>query len=564
MTTSSSRGWERWGIWAVLTAAAAMRAVYLLDYRAHSIFWDAMLLDAEVYDEWARSIAAGDWVGGTQVYTLAPLYPYVLAVLYALAGPSYPLVYVLQAGLGLVNIWLIHAIGRQVFGRATALIAACMAALYGSFMFMESKLMGTTAALTLGLALTRLLLAAADRPALWRWGACGALLGFTALLRPETLLAVPLVAWWIHHVSAGPRARAGRASAAAATPAGRSPASRWMAAGVFAVMVGVPILPVALRNCIVSGDWSPSNLISSQAGITFYQSNNPRARGLYYFLNREGFSGNPKTQAREEQTLAEKEVGRPLKRSEVTRYWTGRGLSWIVSDPGGFLLLEGRKLIRFFGTYEYSTEYIFHAERQAVLTLWLGWLPFAAISSLAVVGVLYVGKAGWKPPVLLLALFVVSNLLVVLAFYVSSRYRMPSAPALILFAAFGLERIVAGLRSRLASARAEGWIYAGMALVLFAVFHVQVDASSRIQEGNVHYNAGVLHSNRKQFEASIEEYRLALEVDAKNWRAWHNLGNSYAALNRRDDAVAAYREALRFNPGMEAAERGLRALGAQP
>jgi len=535
-----------WLIVAVLAGAAAMRAAYLLDYRAHSVFWDSMLLDARVYDEWARSLMT-DWAGGSQVYTLPPLYPYFLAAVYTLFGPHYPVVYLLQAAMGLANIWLIYSIGRKVFGGATPILAAAMAALYGSFMFMEAKLMSTTLALTLGLLLLRLLLAAAERPGLGLWALSGALLGLGALVRAETLLLAPLVAWWIHRLPA-PGIRKGR----------------WAGIGVFLGAAVLMVAPVTARNWIVSGDWSAANLISSQAGITFYQSNNARARGLYYFLHREGFSGNPKTQAAEEKAIAEKESGRPLSRSQVSRYWMGRGLSWIASDPGGFLALEGRKLLRFLGTYEYSTEYIFHAERQWVLSLWLGFLPFAAITSLAMVGVMAAWKERWPPPALLLALFVIANLMVALLFYVSSRYRMPAAPYFILFAAQGLDRIVQGWRSAAAPERTAARARLAVAALLFVILHVQVDESHLVQEGNVHYNAGVLHYNKKQYEESAREYRRALDVDGKNWRAWYNLGNTWRALDRRDDAIAAYRQALRHNPGMEPARAKLRELGAGP
>lgn len=79
--------------------AALVRVAYLLDYRAHSVFWDAMLLDASVYDEWARS-ATTDWTVGSQVYALPPLYPYLLTALYTLCGPSHPLVCAIQAAMG--------------------------------------------------------------------------------------------------------------------------------------------------------------------------------------------------------------------------------------------------------------------------------------------------------------------------------------------------------------------------------------------------------------------------------------------------------------------------------
>lgn len=41
--------------------------------------------DAIEYDAWAQRIAAGDWIG-SEVFYQAPLYPYCLGVLFALAG----------------------------------------------------------------------------------------------------------------------------------------------------------------------------------------------------------------------------------------------------------------------------------------------------------------------------------------------------------------------------------------------------------------------------------------------------------------------------------------------
>ena len=44
-----------------------------------------LLGDAHGYDEWARRIAGGDWIG-SEVFYQAPLYPYFLGVIYAIAG----------------------------------------------------------------------------------------------------------------------------------------------------------------------------------------------------------------------------------------------------------------------------------------------------------------------------------------------------------------------------------------------------------------------------------------------------------------------------------------------
>ncbi len=558
--TAGPRRHDRW-IWIILVCAALLRVAYLADYHAHSVFFGSMMLDAEVYDNWAMKIVGGDWLSGNQVFPLPPLYPYFLAGLYTIFGHSYAAVYVIQSLMGVLNIWLIYSIGRKVFDGAAPVIAAGMATLYGSFMFLDAKLMSNTLALTLGLCLMRLLLVAGERQTLTLWGACGALLGLTALVRAETLLFVPLAGWWIWRVTRRPGMKKSPVVIDQYALAGRQP---WFALSVFVAFVVIAVSPVTLRNWIVSNDWSPSNLISSQAGITFYQANNERAKGLYEFLQREGFSGNPHTQAEEERTIAEKNTGHEMKRSEVTRYWMNRGLKWIVSDPAAFFVLECKKLQRFLGSYEYSTEYIIYPERESVWTLWLASLPFGAITALALIGMLLQWKEGFRPPALLLVLFVAANFAVVMMFYVSSRYRMPSAPYLILFAASGAERLWHGLRSPQSSARTEAWIYVAIAIGLFALFHSQVDDAAKIQEANTHYNAGNQYYNEKEFEKAIEEYDRAIRGDRSNWRAYYNRGNALDALGRREEAIESFRQVLLRNKRYDAARRRIRALGGTP
>lgn len=552
---------QRHIIWIILAVAALIRVLYLLDYRANCVFWNSMLLDASIYDNLAQQLAGGDWLGGSEVFTLPPLYPYFLAVVYFLLGHGYVAVYVIQSLLGLVNIYLIYSIGKKVFTGYAPLIAAAIATLYGSFMFMESKLMSTTLALTLGLCLMRLLLKAGETQTLTLWGACGALLGVTALARPETLLFVPFAAFWIHRVTRRGASRKPVAAIDQYLLAGRN---SWFALSVFIAFVIIAVSPATMRNWVVSDDWSLSNLISSQAGITFYQSNNAKARGLYFFLSREGFSGNPKVQAEEEKTLAEKATGHPMVRSEVTRYWMNKGLSWIVANPGRFFVLECLKLVRFLGSYEYSTEYIIYVERESVKSLWLTCLPFALITGLAAAGILMQRKEGFRPPAMLLVLFVLSNFLVVMMFYVSSRYRMPSAPYLILFAAAGVERLWLAFTSKVRGARTDAAIYGFIAAALFGIFHLQVDDGSRIQEANTHYNMGNNYYTQNQYERALVEYDRAIAGDQSNWRAHFNRGNTLIALKRGPEAIEAYREVLKHNKNMESARKQIEMLGGTP
>src|SRR5215470_5169538 len=65
-------------------AALILRLAPLLDLRGGP-FFSVLIVDGERYDAWAQQIAGGQWLG-TDVFYQTPLYPYLLALLYKLAG----------------------------------------------------------------------------------------------------------------------------------------------------------------------------------------------------------------------------------------------------------------------------------------------------------------------------------------------------------------------------------------------------------------------------------------------------------------------------------------------
>src|SRR5262249_55698316 len=134
-------------------------------------------------------------------------------------------------------------------------------------------------------------------------------------------------------------------------------------AGSVALGAALAIAPVAIHNVRTGGG---STVISSQGGLAFYQSNNPRARGFYTLLAEEGFSGAPAAQEQEEKAVAERALGRSLTRSEVSGYWFNRGVEFIEAQPARFLWLLGMKFLRFVGSYEYSTEFSLYVERERI------------------------------------------------------------------------------------------------------------------------------------------------------------------------------------------------------
>ena len=77
-------------------------------------YFSTLMGDARGYDQWAQRLAGGDWIG-TDVFYQAPLYPYFLGLVYAVAGHDLMAVRLVQAVLGSLSAVLVgYAAARLV------------------------------------------------------------------------------------------------------------------------------------------------------------------------------------------------------------------------------------------------------------------------------------------------------------------------------------------------------------------------------------------------------------------------------------------------------------------
>jgi tetratricopeptide (TPR) repeat protein len=528
----------------ILLGAALFRAVSLALAAGGDPMFGSPILDAAVYHSWAERIAGGSWLAAEPFY-FPPLYPYAIGILYRVAGSGPGPVAILQSAIGLANILLVFRIGERVFGRRAAILGAAGAALYAPFPFFESKVLGTTFGIALNLAGLLLWLraeeAAADpaadpsggasmqpgaRPGrrIRSWFAAGGAIGAAALVTPAALLLGLLAI----------ARQAIRRQARAATALGLG--------------LAAAILPVAAHNFAVARDPMP---LSAQGGITFYQGNNAQARGLYAPVA--GFSGDPSAQAAEEKAIAERDTGRALRRSEVTRHFFEKGLAWIAAHPADWIVLELRKAGHLIGNYEPTTEYSLYEERARLPWLRIPCLPFAVIAGFGLAG-------AWRlrgHPAL--RLFLVYGMAVPLIFYVSSRYRVVWVPALLIYAGALVDRLLPGAREpptarERSTARDRTALLAAivMALVSFAFLGGRVPST----EANALYNLGNVLADRQRHDEAIAAYDRALRLWPDHPLALVNRGNSLLKMKRVDEAMASYLRAEEARPGFWPAIRG--------
>jgi 4-amino-4-deoxy-L-arabinose transferase-like glycosyltransferase len=183
----------------VLLVAALLRVVYLMQYKAHVPYYSAIILDSIYYDSWAWKVAQGKGYGPMPFY-MAPLYPYVLAVIYKLFGHSLGLVYALQSALGVVNTYLVYILTRRMFGHKSGIAAMVIILAYAPLMYLEPKILTETLSIFLNLASLLLVMKAVDQPGPSRFTVAGLVLGLSALCRPNALLTIALVLVWLPSV----------------------------------------------------------------------------------------------------------------------------------------------------------------------------------------------------------------------------------------------------------------------------------------------------------------------------------------------------------------------------
>lgn len=321
-----SGGSERWWLIALLVLAAALRIFAVLDYEAHHPHADAPVIDEASYDNWARELAAGDWLGD-EVFFQEPLYPYALGTVYAVTGGSRAAARLGQVALGVLAVRLVWLLGRRVFGRRAGWIAAVLLALHPVAILMPCLLLKPNLFVPIFAALCLALTGDRDGSPK-RWVVIGLLGGLGALLRGNLLMLLPLIACW-------PFVRLRTWTA-------------WKPTASFALGVILVLAPVAARNQLVGGVFA---LTTSGAGTNLYGGNaleNPYGVATEFPWVR----GVPEHEALDWRLEAERRSGRALDAGETSRFWIAElGSSW-RAEPAAHVEILWNKLRLTLGAYE--------------------------------------------------------------------------------------------------------------------------------------------------------------------------------------------------------------------
>jgi 4-amino-4-deoxy-L-arabinose transferase-like glycosyltransferase len=501
-------------LFVVLALTFLLRLWFVLSMRGQPFSTiGPQMLDSWYYHRWAIDIISGKF-WGSDVFFLRPLYPYLLALVYAVFGQHILAVQLIQAVLATISCFLLYDTTRRIFGSRPAIFASFGFALTRILVFYTGTLLYVEITVLLSLLFLWLIHVAGRRT--WLWILSGVCFGLLVICRPEVLVAAPFLLCWLWRKSQVTR--------------------RGLVAMTVVALAVIAIIPI--RNYIVARD---PVLFTAHSGMNFYYGNNPSADGTWQptpeFEKGGGFSHERLREI--SHTLEGKEV----KASEASAYWTRQGLKFITGQPLAYLRLLGRKFLLFLSNYEVPNNYYPETVRATSLPLRLAFVNYGLALALGLLGMVWAWpKRGHALPAYL---FVAAYLVSALLSYVLSRLRAPVIPFLLMFAGYGLSELGNALRQRRTARVVVG--VAAVAVVYLVSSLIPVKRQS--YSAQAWTQAGNIYLGRQEYGEAVGAFRRALEALPSYNYARYSLVLALAGAGRISDAEAEARVIERATAG---------------
>lgn len=509
------------------------------------------------YDDWAQRILHGQWTDHLAFYGL-PLYAYLLAGLYKLAGYSPFVPGLLQAVLEAGTAVLIYKIGTRIFGPCAA----------GAFSPSQSRLVfenrgeliGAFAAFGWALFVPAQAYSVVLMPTTWlvfvfwfvvwrvvrderSWSVVGCfylglLIGFTAMGIATIFFIVPLLlAAVVLRPATASWGKGGFVRIGAIT---------MLFAGII-----VGTAPCWIHNYFVARD---PVLLSAHSGVNFWIGNNPVANG--YPRIPPGLHAGQSAMLQDSISVAETEAGHPLPRSEVSAFWSAKARAYILANPTAWMTLVGLKARNFWNAFAYDDLSIITNLREHGIIL--PGLRFGLVAALGLAGMFL---AAWQVPrSRWVAAAVLLHLASLLTVFVTERYRLAAVPGLLLFGAFALWKLWEFCVSH-RYAHAAG-LLAAISVSTWFVSLPQRDPSLWALDA---YNSGWQALESGNLPLAREKLQLAYSYVPANAEINLALGNVALAEGNRSAAERYYLATLELDPQHKSAlsNLGLVALEQQ-
>ena len=439
--------------------ALLIRLIYLIELSRFPLF-DTVLatMDHFNFDQGALNFSKGDWLARSPNNSYSPLYKYFLGTIYYLSDRNFYVVYSVQFVMGAVSSVLVFLIAREIFGFRTGILAYLGFTLYGTQIVYEGIILRASFITFLGLLSFYLLSGLKSRPK-----ETGGLLAATFVLslffqsRPNTLLCLPLICLYLNrHVFSS-----------------LNPSETIRQWGIFAGTLIVTFIPILIQCYLVHGRFV---FMDASGPMAFIMGNLTSHLGVGY----------------------EHQLVKPLMRGG---YGSAIGIviQEILNNPLGFLELYIRKVYFFFSDFEPPSNISVYLYKE-LSVLQHGLLNhFSLYTSLGLLGLGLSIKN--KKNVFLLNGYFFGLFLSVVLFYVVARFRVPFAPFLIIYSAYGLHSIIEWIFAR----KIKMAIAAGLAVLALMFAFRTPDNALPIRQVDYGNLSMAFFNNEPRFDLKLAE-----------------------------------------------------------
>lgn len=486
------------------------------------------ILDAAAYAEWAGDILSG--IPFTEhAYFTEPGYAFLLAFFFRLFEDGKTAIVFFQILIGsLTPVLIFFSAKRLASSVPVATVSGSLAALAAPPVFYDALLLKTGVELFLLSILTLVITITWEKRDPKQFFGIGALIGLTALVKANILLATPVLAL-------------------AAAFRGRRPGWRAFPAAAALVFGALLIVsPAAIRNHRADGSFT---LINASGGPNLYIGAWESADGS--LKPPEFISVNPEQEESTWRAFAETSLNRKLSADEVSGFWTSQALREIISHPVRFAGLSITKIGLLLSSTVLDDNYFpgYGTERFPLLGYLLpAWfLIITGILGTVIAMTNRAMRTGWLP-ITFLALVYAGTLVLT---HVAERYRLALLPFLLPGAGLFLVTMVRRIRS--GSFLPIFWLALPFLILSGLAFSSGENASSTTgPDMNIALAKKALDADDREVARSLGESAL----QENPFHVPSLLSASRLALkeNRLEDALSFARRALRADPEAGTAE----------
>lgn len=497
------------------------------------------------YNDWALRIAHGQWTDGHAFYGL-PGYAYLLAAIYACVGFDPFAVGLLQAFTEAGTAVLIWKIALGVFS-GTRELGPRGASAIGTIAATGWAFFQPAQTFSIILMPTAWMIAAfwfcvwraieTKTASLWQpWLLLGFFIGLVANLVATILFLIPLlvVSAFLAFSRERPLLRLGKTLAS----------SLVLLAAVF-----LGTAPCWLHNYFIAHE---PVLLSAHSGINFYIGNNPIANG--YPKIPPGMRAGQEGMLKDSITMAENAAGRPLRRAEVSQFWSAKARDYIHAHFTDWLRLMAVKFRNFWNAYQYDDLSLVTLFAQSHILL--PGLRFGLVATLGLVGMavaaVAVPRSRWITAAVLL------HMAALLPVFVTERYRLAAVPGLLLLGSYGLCKLWHSLTT-------SEWPAAATYLSLgsAAAFFVSWPQSDPGLWSLDCYNTGIKETEAGNYTQARQDLELAYSYVPDNSEINFALANVWLQEGDSTRAKQFYRRAIELNARHSGAYNNLGVLAME-